>query len=126
MERKEYLTEPIKHIKIDGSLTVDQLIQQYKNSGSLGAGRLAVACDIYKKMLKEKNCTIFLALSGAVVPAGMRSLITDLIRNHMIDVIVSTGACMVHDAIGAVGGRHYKGSWVIDDAELFQYHLFRI
>lgn len=126
MERKEYLQEPVKHIKIIGALTVDQLIYQYKNAGSLGAGRLALACDIYEKMLKERNCTIFLALSGAVVPAGMRSLITDLIRNHMIDVIVSTGACMVHDAIEAVGGHHYKGTWAVDDAELFRYHLFRI
>ncbi len=101
-------------------------MQQFKNSGSLGAGRLSAACDIYEKMLREKDCTIFLALSGAVVPAGMRTLITDLIRNHLVDVIVSTGACMVHDAIEAVGGHHYKGGWAVNDTELYKYHLFRI
>ena len=92
MDRKDYLKEPVIHIKINGTLTVDQLMQQFKNSGSLGAGRLADACDIYEKMLREKDCTVFLALSGAVVPAGMRTLIVDLIRNHLVDVIVSTGA----------------------------------
>jgi deoxyhypusine synthase len=126
MERKDYLQNPVKHIKINGTQTVDQLMQQFKNSGSLGAGRLATACDIYEKMLKDKGCTIFLALSGAVVPAGMRTLITDLIRKRFIDVIVSTGACMVHDAIEALGGHHYKGSWALNDAELYRYHLFRI
>ncbi len=55
-------------------------MQQFKSSGALGAGRLATACDIYEKMLKDKDCTVFLALSGAVVPAGMRTIITDLIR----------------------------------------------
>jgi deoxyhypusine synthase len=43
-----------------------------------------------------------------------------------VDVIVSTGACMVHDAIEAVGGHHYRGSWEVNDAELYRYHLFRI
>jgi hypothetical protein len=36
MERKDYLQKPVKHIKIDGALTVDQLMQQFKGSGSLG------------------------------------------------------------------------------------------
>ena len=101
-------------------------MQEFKNSGSLGAGRLATACDIYEKMLKDKDCTVFLALSGAVVPAGMRTLITDLIRKRFVDVIVSTGACMVHDAIEAVGGHHYRGSWAVNDNELYKYHVFRI
>ena len=33
---------------------------------------------------------------------------------------------MVHDAIEAVGGRHYRGSWLDDDHELYKYHIFRI
>ena len=126
MRRKDYLQKPVKHIKIDGTLTVDQLMQQFKNSGSFGAGRLATACDIYEKMLRDKECTVFLALSGAVVPAGMRTLVTDLIRAGLVDVIVSTGASMVHDAIEALNGHHYKGNWVVDDHELYKYHIFRI
>ena len=126
MERKDYLKNPVEHIKISGAQTVDQLMQQFKNSGSLGAGRLSTACDIYEKMLRDKDCTIFLALSGAVVPAGMRTLVKDLIRKRLVDVIVSTGACMVHDAIEAVGGHHYKANLGANDAELYRYHLFRI
>ncbi len=126
MDRKDYLKEPVKHIKIDGVLSVNQLMEQFSNSGSFGAGRLAAACDTYEKMLKDKDCTIFLGLSGAVIPAGMRTVIVDLIHHHLIDVIVSTGACMVHDAIEAVGGHHYKGGWAVDDKELYKYHIFRI
>lgn len=126
MERKDYLQNPVKHIKINSALTVDQLMQQFSNSGSFGAGRLAAACDIYEGMLKDKDCTVFLALSGAVIPAGMRTIVADLIRKHLVDVIVSTGACMVHDAIEAVGGHHYKGSFAVNDSELYRYHLFRI
>ena len=126
MNRSDYLKEPVNHIKIAGAMTVNQLMQQFSNSGSFGAGRLAAACDTYEKMLKDPECTVFLGLSGAVVPAGMRTLVADLIRNHFVDVIVSTGACMVHDAIEAIGGRHYKGGWAVNDQELYKYHLFRI
>jgi deoxyhypusine synthase len=126
MKRKDYLQNPVKHIKINGILTVDQLIQQFQGSGSFGAGRLARACNIYEKMLRDKDCTVFLSLSGAVVPAGMRTLVTDLIRTRLVDAVVTTGASMVHDAIEAIGGHHYKGSWTMDDRELYKYHIFRI
>jgi deoxyhypusine synthase len=126
MKRKDYLQNPVKHIKINEKLTVNELIQQFQGSGSFGAGRLARACNIYEKMLRDKDCTAFLALSGAVVPAGMRALVTDLVRARLVDVIVSTGASMVHDAIEALNGHHYKGSWMADDRELYRYHIFRI
>jgi len=126
MQRKDLLQEPVKHIKINGKLTVDELIQQFQNSGSFGAGRLSTACNIYERMILDERCTVFLALAGAVVPAGMRSLLTDLIRERLIDVVVSTGANMVHDAIEALGGHHYKGHWFVDDHMLYKYHIYRI
>ena len=126
MKRTDYLKNPVKHMKINGALTVDQLMQQFQGSGSFGAGRISKACNIYEKMLRDKDCTVFLALSGAVVPAGMRTLITDLIRKRLVDVIVSTGASMTHDAIEALNGHHYKGTWTADDRELYRYHIFRI
>jgi len=126
MRNKEILQEPVKHIKINGKLSVDELIQQFKNSGSFGAGRLSTACDIYERMVRDKECTIYLALAGAVVPAGMRSLIAELIREKFINVLVSTGANMVHDAIEAVGGHHYKGHWMVDDNMLYKQNIYRI
>jgi len=126
MRNKDILQEPVKHIQINGKLSVDELIQQFKNSGSFGAGRLSTACDIYERMVRDKECTIYLALAGAVVPAGMRSLIAKLIRERFIDVLVSTGANMVHDAIEAVGGHHYKGHWIVDDNMLYKQNIYRI
>jgi len=126
MRNEDLLQEPVKHIKINGKLSVDELIQQFRNSGSFGAGRLSTACDIYERMVRDEECTIYLALAGAVVPAGMRSLIAKLIRERLIDVLVSTGANMVHDAIEAVGGHHYKGHWIVDDSMLYKHNIYRI
>ncbi len=126
MPREVFLQEAVEHIRIAERLTANELVNQFRGSGSFGAGRLAAACDIYERMLREEGCTVFLALAGAVVPAGARSLIADLIRQRLIDVVVSTGANMVHDAIEALGGHHYRGHWSVDDRVLYRYHIYRI
>jgi len=126
MKREDFLSTPVEHMKIKPSMTVDQLIQQFDNAGSFGAGRLASACDVFEHMVRDKQCTVFLAVAGAVVPAGLRTTIADLIRARLIDGLVSTGANMVHDLIEALGGHHYKGHWFVDDYLLYQYHVYRI
>jgi deoxyhypusine synthase len=126
LQRKEILREPVEHIRIKGKLTVDELVRQFGNSGSFGAGRVATACGIYERMVREDDCTVFLALAGAMIPAGLRQLVSDLLRENLIDVLVTTGANMVHDAIEALGGRHYKGHWTVDDYMLYKYHTYRI
>ena len=126
MKREDFLNSPVVHMKLKPNMTVNQLIEQFENSGSFGAGRLASACDVYEQMVRDEHCTIFLALAGAMVPAGLRATIADLIRKRMIDVLVSTGANMVHDLIEALGGHHYKGHWFVDDFLLYKYHVYRI
>ena len=70
--------------------------------------------------------TIFLGLAGAMVPAGMKGVISTLIRKHMVDVIVSTGANMYHDFVEAMGEHHYLGTLDVDDAVLREEGIDRI
>jgi len=126
MKREDFLSTPVVHMELQPKMTVNQLIQQFDNSGSFGAGRLASACDIFEHMVRDKECTVFLALAGALVPAGLRTTIADLIRRRLVDALVSTGANIVHDLIEALGGHHYKGHWFVDDYLLYQYHIYRI
>ncbi len=126
MNRRDLLNAPVRHMELKPNMTVNQLIQQFDNAGSFGAGRLATACNIFENMVRDEKCTVFLALAGAVVPAGLRSIIADLIRKRLIDALVSTGANMIHDLIEAQGGHHYKGHWFVDDFFLYKYHINRI
>jgi deoxyhypusine synthase len=126
MKREDFLSALVVHMELKPSMTVNQLIKQFDHSGSFGAGRLASACDIFENMVRDEECTVFLALAGAVVPAGLRTTLADLIRKRLIDALVSTGANMVHDLIEALGGHHYKGQWFVDDYLLYKYHIYRI
>jgi len=126
MKRDDILSDPVVHMKLRPKMTVDELIREFGKSDSFGAGRLSTACNIYERMLRDEDCTIFLGLAGAMVPAGLRKVIADLISKRMIDALVTTGANMVHDMIEALGGHHYKGHWLADDVLLYKYHIYRI
>ncbi|MDD2665378.1 MAG: deoxyhypusine synthase [Methanocellales archaeon] len=118
------LKQSIRHMKINSTMTVNQLVNEMSGA-ALGAGRLAEAVDIYEAMLLDET-TKFFGLSGAMTPAGMRLIIQDLIRAGYIDVLVTTGANLVHDLIEAFGGFHYKGTSEIDDVDLRHQEINRI
>jgi deoxyhypusine synthase len=76
-------------------------------------------------MLKS-DVTIFFGLAGAMVPAGMRKLITYLVKNRLIDCLVSTGANLFHDCHEEVGEVHYQGSHHANDLILKEHGIDRI
>jgi deoxyhypusine synthase len=107
--------ETVNQLQIEPRMSVDALVREMSHCG-FGARRLAEAVAIYEKMLSG-NFTKFLTLSGAMVPAGMRNVVSDLIRKGHVDVLVITGANLVHDIIESFGS-HCLGTAESDDAAL--------
>lgn len=119
------LERPIRHAVINRDMTAGQLVDSFNNC-AFGAGRIFEAVDIYRDMVNESDCTKFFGLAGAMVPAGMRQIVSDMIRDGEIDILVSTGANLVHDIIESYGLHHYKGTDVADDIELKHCTINRI
>ena len=115
---------PVKPVKVKKDITVATLIKQYEHC-AFGAGRLAKAVKIYKEMQAE-DVTSFFGLAGAMIPAGMRQVVGDMIKRRDIDVLVTTGANLVHDMIEAFGGEHCQGQCSADDIELKNSKIDRI
>lgn len=107
--------EAVQQLEIEPGMSVDALVQGMSHCG-FGARRLAEAVEIYERMLSG-DYTKFLALSGAMVPAGMRNIVSCLIRKGYVDVLVTTGANLVHDIIESFG-HHSLGTQDSDDARL--------
>ncbi|MEM4644904.1 MAG: deoxyhypusine synthase [Archaeoglobaceae archaeon] len=101
------------------------LLKSMSNTGFQGR-RLGEAFEIWLEMINEERITILMGLAGAMVPAGMRKVLTWLIRNRFIDVLVSTGANLFHDIHEALGFKHYLGSDFVSDEELFRQGIDRI
>lgn len=119
------LEQPISHADVSAGMSVDGLVNQMSGC-AFGAGRLAEAVDIYTAMLGDNDCTKFFGLAGAMVPAGMRNIVSSLIRDGHIDVLVTTGANMVHDIIESLGLHHFKGSDLVNDIQLKHDNVNRI
>lgn len=118
----KHKTNPADVTKIKGA---SDLLNAYHNM-SFQARNLGVAFNVWQKMLKEDKSFIFFGLAGAMVPGGMRRVITFLIENRLIDAIVSTGANLFHDLYECLGYEHYKVSPEIGDLHLRRFRFDRI
>ena len=117
---KEKLRE-VEQFKINEDTTIVDLINSLKNTG-FNAKRLALACDIYKEMINEKECVKFFGLAGALVPVGLQRIIFDFLKEGFIDILVTTGANLTHDLAEALGYHHLQGNINIDDIDDKELH----
>ena len=126
MSKDDYLTDAVEPLDLENLSTVSELLRAFSRT-SFQSRNLAGCVEVFISMLEDRDRpTIFLGLAGAMVPAGMGGVIVTLVRRRMVDVIVSTGANMYHDLVGAFGEPHYIGSPEIDDKILYQHGIDRI
>ena len=118
--------EPVRQVRLKAGMTVGELVEQMGQAGAYNGGALYRAVCIYEKMLRDPDVTKFFGLAGAMVPAGMGGIVSDLIEAGHIDVLVSTGANLTHDIIEAIGCHHYHGDAGSSDVELRHEEINRI
>ncbi|MHA2090464.1 MAG: deoxyhypusine synthase family protein [Candidatus Kariarchaeaceae archaeon] len=109
--------QPVNHIDLTQVDTVGSLIDQMAQSGVFGAGSLAKAIHILSEAYKNES-TVFVGLAGAMVPGGMRKVISQAIRDGRIHCLTTTGANITHDLIEAFGGSHLRNVPFQSDVEL--------
>jgi len=117
---------PVHQLHVKPKMSVNELVVAMGEAGAYNGGSLARAADIWEQMLKDEETTKFFGLAGAMVPAGMGGIVSDLIRAGHIDILVSTGANLTHDIIEAIGCRHFHGTAFCDDSELRHDEINRI
>jgi len=124
--KKEFLSGK----RIRGSKPIDvkeivSLVENFDSSGAYNAGRLAEACRLYERMIKNKT-TIALTLAGAFTPTGLGGYINLAIENGLIDIIISTGANLYHDIHLALDLPLFQGTSNVDDNLLLKEGIVRI
>jgi deoxyhypusine synthase len=117
---------PVTQLHVKPKMTVNELVVAMSEAGAYNGGSLARAADIWEQMLKDREATKFFGLAGAMVPAGMGGIVSDLIKAGHIDVLVSTGANLTHDIIEAIGCHHFHGTAFCNDIELRHDEINRI
>ena len=125
MKKKDLLNRPVEHIDIT-AFDATPIIAAMRGM-SFTARDLAVAADIYDRMLADRQCAVILTIAGSTGAAGCMKLYAELVRNNMVDAIVATGAAIVDmDFFEALGFRHWQGSPHVDDGQLRKLYIDRI
>lgn len=124
-KQKTLLKDLVKHIditKIDSTKIIDSMRDM-----SFSSRDTARAADILQMMIKNKDCSNWLILAGSTSAGGCMQVYADMVRFHMIDCVVATGASIIDmDFFEALGFKHYKGTPFVDDSMLRKNYIDRI
>jgi len=123
--KSKFLHQPIRPLNLKETKSLLDLVQAFQHT-SFQSRNVFKCFDVYQKMLEDPACIIFMGLSGAMIPGGMRKVIHDMIEMKLVDVIVSTGANIFHDLFESFGYRHYVGSEGDDDNALRKHRIVRV
>ena len=120
---KPFLDKKVQAIEVKEK-PISKLLAEMGNTAYQGKN-LGKAVDVWESMVKEKDLTIVLGLSGSMSTAGQWKIVNWLIEKRFIDVIVSTGANVSEDIIEAMGFSYWQGSHIVNDQELLKEDLNR-
>jgi len=90
------------------------------------AKHVLAGAQTFKMMVEDKDCFVFLTLSGAMTIAKMGLVIIDMVDLGMVHCVASTGALMAHGFVESIGLKHYKHDPRLDDKFLTDNFLNRV
>lgn len=120
----QFTGKNIPHIDLNSTTTIKDLIEIFCNSG-YNAKQLGRAAKLYEKMI-QADATICLTISGALTPVGFGGIVQTLIREGLVDWIITTGANVYHESHFSEGLPVKQGSCQVDDNVLYQKGIVRI
>lgn len=113
-------------MQVRQGISVGALVDEMRAGGVLGAGRIGKAAELATEMFGDPEYTVFLTMAGPLVPGGLRGIVSDLVNEGYVDVVVTTGANVVHDIVEALGYKHMIGTFLAEDKRLKAENIGRI
>jgi len=118
-------TLPVKDYSITADTTVKELMLHFGQAGGFSAATLASASNIFNRMTKDEDCTVFFSFPACIMATGLRGVIVDMVKRGLVDVIITTCGTLDHDIARTVRP-YYSGDFNMDDAALHQKGVNRL
>ena len=114
----------VQDMRLAKNTSVKEAVRMMKESGGFTAKKLAVGVDIITEMMKE-DCVKFLSFPACIIATGTRGLIRDMVKDGMVDVIITTCGMLDHD-LARIRENYYHGEFEMDDAALLDEGINRL
>ncbi len=116
--------KPVKDFDIDKNTSIEEFLNQMKESGGFQAKKVGEAVEILEEMIKSK-CAKFLSFPADIIATGTRGIIKEMVKRKWFDVIITTCGTLDHD-IARSFKDYYHGSFLADDYELREKGVHRL
>lgn len=113
----------IKGYDFNKKFDFEKFLDSYATTG-FQATEFGKALEITKTMIEDK-ATIFFSFTGNAISSGLRDIITYLVKNKMVDVIITTGAGVEEDVIKTLSDFRL-GNFDVTGRTLFEHGVGRI
>jgi len=115
----------VKDVTLKKNMKTNDLIKELYESGGFTAKNLAIGVDILENMIKDKTCVKFLSFPACIISTGTRGVIKELVKNKLVDVIITTCGTLDHD-LARLWKNYYHGTFMADDKELHKKGINRL
>ncbi len=115
-QKRKITLEPVKDISIENQ-SFSSMAAQMCDAGGFSSKKVGLGVNILAEFLPKKDCLRFLSLPAALMATGTRGVILHLVKNKMVDVIVTTCGFLDHDVARTLK-HYYIGDFMMDDREL--------
>jgi deoxyhypusine synthase len=116
---------PVKDYDFSHDLSVEEMVSQMDAAWGFTAGKLATGVTIIEDMVQSKGCVKFLSFTADICATGTRGAIKELVKNKLVDVIITTCGTLDHD-VARCFKDYYKGSFIMNDSRLHQEGVNRL
>ena len=115
----------VKDVTLKKNMKTNDLVKELYKSGGFTAKNLAIGVDILENMIKDKTCVKFLSFPACIISTGTRGVIKELVKNKLVDVIITTCGTLDHD-LARLWKNYYHGTFMADDKELHKKGINRL
>jgi len=116
---------PVKDINLRKSMSSNDIVKEFFESGGFSAKKVAIGVDILERMLNEKECVKFLSFPACIISTGNRGILKELLKKKLFDVVITTAGTLDHD-LARVWKDYYHGTFLADDKELHKKGINRL
>ncbi len=115
----------VEDFTVGDAPSLDALARRLAAGGGFSAKGVAEGVELLAGILGDPEMTTFLSFPAAPMATGLRGVLTELVRDGLVEAVITTCGTLDHDVARAY--RPYlHGEWDLDDAALHRRHLYRL
>ncbi len=111
------MSRAVRDFEVKASDTPADIARGLLGAGGFAGRSFAEAAQAIAGMWSDPEARIMLSFPAAMMATGIRGVLIQLVRDRLVDLVVTTCGTLDHD-IARAFGEYYEGDFTLDDEEV--------